>query len=128
MRYFTKDIWLSWQEDKPTRNWNGLWRRRNDAYLRQFRRLRGRLPPRAMAFFEKHPLHDARLITMGISDLEAECLLENGTTETRRRTKVPLTRVDITVRTMSTRPYRYDLRYTGFCRSRGDAGARRGFL
>ncbi|MCZ7648776.1 MAG: hypothetical protein M5U26_26545 [Planctomycetota bacterium] len=68
MKYFTKEMWLGWQ-DKHSAKWFRIANTRRAAYWKQLGRLRHRLSKRAHAFFMNRSFHDGRLLEFRVLQL-----------------------------------------------------------
>jgi hypothetical protein len=117
MKYFTKEMWLGWQEQVPAgqekaafERQNRDWRRRVTAYNRQLQRLRTRLDRETFRFFANVSTHDGTVVTVQVIEEAGVAIRKYG-----RRRKAP-DRVEVRLEvvpfvSLGFKPRAYVLRY-----------------
>jgi hypothetical protein len=102
MRFFTKEMWLSWQGNSNSPNASADFTDRVNRYWEQFEASTNRIGKRAMSFFRTADLHDSSLISLSISERTASRTSLSG---------APRARVELQLAPMASPRTRYVLRY-----------------
>lgn len=59
MKYFTKELWLDFQDEKNFKEMNQIWAKKVKLYRRQLSKLENRMTKKAFNFFKNISLHDS---------------------------------------------------------------------
>ena len=73
MKYFTKELWASWQDPNHDNvRSHAEWQELLAAYHAQLEALRSRLDAATFAFFKDAPVHDGQLVAFRFAQHEIE--------------------------------------------------------
>ena len=76
MEYFSKELWLRFQDLNETEQAERVWEQNRNSYIKQLEALKERLNSTEFNFFTNESLHDGELISLRVIDTNKKRLIE----------------------------------------------------
>jgi hypothetical protein len=76
MKYFTKELWIGFQEPDDFEEGYRIWKENYERYIKQLEALKERLNQTEYNFFTKESLHDGELVSLRVIDTNSMRFIE----------------------------------------------------